>query len=208
MTTLTPATRNVTKVFRAANPDQIFKGLDWYADAHARAVDFAVEYGVTVDMAAGILAAFSPNNSWTANLTVAHKFFADPDNFAGYFAPMIAKARAIYHGASVLSQLTSDKVQNFYLCILSAGESDAVCIDRHAMDIAWGVRHADASKRPKLTPKAYAAHADAYRRAAVILSREYGMPISAALVQAVTWTVWRNRFWAVGAFDPEARVNA
>jgi hypothetical protein len=80
------------------------------------------------------------------------------------------------------------KTRNFYVAILSRGV-DGIVIDRHAIDVATNRRHTDAT-RPALTPKRYEQYAAVYRRAAVILSDEFG-PVTPSQVQGVTWEAWR-----------------
>ncbi len=201
MTTLpAPSTRNVTRVFREATPDQVAAGLDWYADAYKIAGALAARYDVTLDTAAGILAALSPLNSWGANVNLAARFLDAGGLTSGYLGTGLRAGARILAGGSPLSVLAGKKVNNFFRCIVSAGETDAVCVDRHAFDLAVNTRQTDAV-RPNLKGARYDTVADAYRRAARILG------VHAAQVQAVTWVSWRQRFWAVGAFDGHADLG-
>lgn len=197
----TPLTRNVTRVFRSATPEQIAGALDWYADAHEIANALAVKNGVSVHVAAGVIAALSPLQSWGANVNLAARFLSTPGGLtSGYLSLGLAKARAIVEGATPESILTSNKIGAFYAGIVSAGATDIVTVDRHAYDIAVNRRHTD-DTRPRLSGKRYAAVADTYKRAARILSVETGMPLYAAQIQSITWVAWRARYWAEGAFD-------
>ncbi len=201
-----PSTRNVTRVFRTATPEQITGALDWYLDARTVADALAVKSGVTLDVAAGVLAALSPLNSWGANVNLAARFLATPGGLtAGYLRVGLDKARRIVAGHDILSVLHSDKVSAFYAGIVAAGETDAVCVDRHAYDIAVNTRHNEGD-RPKLSKGRYNAVADTYRAAAGILSREVGMILYPAQVQSITWVTWRQRYWAAGAFDGHAEI--
>lgn len=193
------ATRNITRVYRTATPDQIESGLNWYGTAYDIAGSLADEHGTTREVAAGVLAALSPLNSWQANVNLATRFLAEGGLHAGYLSGGLAKARAILAGAPVLDILTSPKVQNFFHCILTRGLTTAVCVDRHALDVAMNVRHTDTT-RPEIKGKRYTETVAAYQRAAVILSKE-GQAVSAAQVQAIVWVTWRRRYWAEGAFD-------
>ena len=194
------STRNVTRVFRLATEAQIAAGLDWYTDAHSVAQTMATAHGVSVAQAAGIIAALSPLNSWGANVNLANRLIASGGLTSGYLGVGLHKANAILAGTDPLVVLTSSKVRAFYLGILTQGETDAVCIDRHAYDVASGTRHNDQT-RPTVSGKRYADAAEAYKRAARILSRETGETLSAAQVQAITWKAWRERYWAAGAWD-------
>lgn len=197
---LNPSTRNVTRVFRLATPEQVSGALDWYADAHRVATALAARNNVSVEVAAGVIAALSPLNSWGANVNLAARFLEAGGLTSGYLKLGLAKAARILAGDDILSTLSGDKVKAFYLCILHSGATDGVCVDRHAYDIATGHRHAEGT-RPSLKGKRYDAVADTYVRAARILSREVGYTIHAAQVQSVTWVAWRARYWAAGAFD-------
>lgn len=208
MTNLLPSPRtltaNVTRVFRLAAPEQHAAGFDWYADAYATAHEFAATYNVTPEVAAGVIAATSPLNSWVANVSIARRMLASKGTLTtGYLGSGLAKARAIMAGSPIIETLHSEKISAFYACIVSNGLTDEVCIDRHAYDIAVNERNTDVT-RPTIKGKRYAAVADAYVRAARILSREAGADISPAQVQAITWVAWRRRFWAEGAFDLKA----
>lgn len=190
-------TRNITRVFRTATPAEIEAGADWYRDAHEIASAMSIAYGVSVETATGVLAALSPLNSWGNNVNLAHRFLAAGGLHEGYLRANLAKAREILKGGDPLKVLGGLKVTNFYLSILTQGV-EGMCIDRHAYSVAMGERVVDV---PSITGKRYRDIAERYRRAAVILSREYGMELSPAQVQSVTWTQWRRKFWSEGAFD-------
>jgi hypothetical protein len=195
-----PTTRNVTRVFRTATAAEIAAGADWYRDAHTIAQGMASAYGVTPEIAAGVLAALSPLNSWGANVNLAHRFLAAGGLDAGYLSMGLDKARRILAGEDPVKTLNGLKTVNFYRSILSAG-AQGVCIDRHAYSIAHNTRTVDV---PSLGAKRYAEIAACYVKAARILSRELGETITPAQVQSVTWVLWRRRYWAEGAFDGEA----
>lgn len=196
-----PSVRNITRIFRTASPEEVQAGADWYADARRIAEVYAERYEVTPEIAAGVIAALSPMNGWGANLNLAARFLAAGGLDAGYLKANLAKARAILAGAEIVPTLSGLKVTNFYRSIVSAG-ADGVCIDRHAYSLAANDRAAS-NAVPSLSPKRYAEYADAYVRAAKILSRESGVELTPAQVQSVTWTLWRRMWWSEGAFDGE-----
>lgn len=192
-------TRNITAVFRSADADLIAEGIAWYENARLVADALAVKNSVPVHVAAGVLAALSPLNSWGSNVNIAARMLASGGTLTtGYLHANLAKARRIIAEGNI-SALGGLKVNNFYTSIITGG-ADGITIDRHAYCLAFNDRSMT-QKVPKLSPKAYAEIAERYRRASVILSREYGMPLSPAVVQAVTWVVWRRRYWGAGAFD-------
>lgn len=194
-----PSTRNVTRIFREATPEQIEAGIDWYADARRIAGVFAEQYDVSVEVAAGVIAALSPLNSWGNNINLAGRFLAAGGLDAGYLRANLSKARMILAGAAIKPTLSGLKTQNFFDSIVSAG-ADGVCIDRHAYCLAVNDRSVS-NDVPSLSPKRYAEVVECYVKAARILSRELGQDITPAVVQSVTWTVWRQKFWSAGAFD-------
>lgn len=202
--TFTPSTRNVTRIFRAASPAHVVKGMTWYSDAREVASALAVRNNVPVEVAVGVIAATSPLNSWGSNVNLSARLLAAGGLDSGYLSIGLAKANAIVRdGVDPLDVLTSDKIRNFYLSILSGGD-DGVCIDRHAFSLAVNHRFAEGNI-PSLTGKRYAATAETYRRAGAILG------VAPARVQAVTWLSWRARFWSEGAFDShgvEVAANA
>jgi hypothetical protein len=63
-------------VLDSASAEQTAVGSRWYDDAHAQAVRFGEEYGVSTEVAAGVIAALSPNRDWKGNVTVADKALA------------------------------------------------------------------------------------------------------------------------------------
>ena len=199
-----PQTRHITRLFRTATPEQIVAGAAWYEDAHEVATALATKNGVTLEVAAGVLAALSPLQSWGANVNLAARFLAAGGLHAGYLSVGLAKARAILAGADPVVTLAGDKTVNFYKSIVTRGR-EGVTIDRHAWSLAVNVRYAEGNI-PTIKGKRYAHAVEAYKRAARILSREYGIEITPAQVQAVTWVLWRNKFWSVGAFDSHVEV--
>jgi len=192
-------TRNITAVFRSADAELIAEGVAWYADARLIADALAARHSLPVHVTAGVLAALSPLNSWGNNVNLAARMLASGGTLtSGYLKANLAKARRIIAEGNI-DALGGLKVNNFYRSIISGG-ADGITIDRHAYCLAFNDRSMT-QKVPKLSATRYAEIAERYRRASVILSKEYGMPLSPAVVQAVTWVVWRRRYWGAGAFD-------
>lgn len=201
MSVPTPSVRNITRVYRAASAEHKLAGVAWYNESHTFAEMLAEAYGVTVSTAAGVIAAVSPLNSWGNNKKLAARIVSEGGTArGGYLTLGMDKANAILTGGDPMVILKGEKITAFYLGILTRGETDAVCVDRHAWSLAVSVRYANGTI-PGLKGERYAAASDAYRRAASIITRETGTPISAAQIQAVTWLAWRARYWSAGAFD-------
>lgn len=184
-------TRNITREYRAASAEHRAEGMRWYADARAEAEAMSAATGLTVEAACAIVAVLSPMLSWTRNVKVAWTV-AQQGEATGVLRNNLAKAQRILAGEPVEAVVSGQKVTAFYRNILSAGTDAGVTVDRHAIDVAFGIRHAEA-ERPQPGKASYAAISDAYARAARILSRETGEPVTPAQIQAVTWTTWRAR---------------
>jgi hypothetical protein len=75
------------------------------------------------------------------------------------------------------------KTGNFYRCIVDPTDAEAVCIDRHAHDIAVGRPYGDADRGLSAKGR-YAVLSLAYRNAAAKLG------VLPSVLQATTWVVW------------------
>lgn len=186
---LTIHTRNVTRAFRAATDDDRSAGREWYARAHALAVELDP---ADPRRGAAVIAVLSPMASWPRNVQLARDAYAGRP--IGCLGRNADKARRILSGEDPDSVVSGDKVRAFWQTIADPSATDVpVTIDRHALDIAAGRVLDDATRGAHLRRKgAYAAAGEAYRRAARILSRETGEEWTAPAVQAVTWTYWRR----------------
>ena len=174
---------NIVSVYNAASETEREEGAEWYSAALTFARGLSERYGVDVTAAAGIIAALSPRLPWDRNMLYADTLCATGD------APVLGgskdKARRIWFGEPPLDVLSGDKVSNFYRCIM--GDPDAVVVDRHAFDVAYGSVTDDRTRKALDRVGEYEAYANAYRAAAAILG------LSAAVVQATAWVTWRNR---------------
>jgi len=107
------------------------------------------------------------------------------------FAANKAKAARILAGELPLDVLRGPKVRAFYRSILTGGrdiDPQAVCIDRHAYALAFGLDSAD-----YLTPKRYAATAAAFVQACAALQLSFpSFDLSPAKLQALCWCWWRD----------------
>lgn len=194
MTKSTAAIRtvNVTRMYRESTADERVEGLLWYPRAFLFAEQLAHETGHAVHTAAAVIAAVSPRLSWDLNQRLAARILRTGDTSSGYLSTGLERARRLLDGERPFDVLRSHKILNFYVSISSAG-AEGVCIDRHAFDVATGVRHEEAT-RPGISVGRYEACSQAYRNAARRLRSEFGNPsLTAAEVQATTWVTWRNR---------------
>lgn len=188
---------NILAVFFNATDLETSNGAGWYSTANDAALIMAERYSVSLEIAAGVIAALSPNNRWERNLTDANSMIraysigghsaAESIKVGTYNANKI-KALAILSGDDCLQILGGLKVRAFYDCIIGG---DSVCIDGHAYAI-WQGERITTTQTPKITPKVYAAISADYRRAADTVNNILGANYSAAQIQAITWTVWRR----------------
>ncbi|MDT0418844.1 hypothetical protein RM574_25520 [Streptomyces sp. DSM 41982] len=178
----TPAQRTdytaaIVHMFRAATPDQRWRGRQWYPAAHALADEIASGDAVK---GAGVLAALSANKSWSENCRLARKAFLE-GKASGHFGDAVTKADCIMSGTHPSEVLPMHlKTGAFFLCIADPDHPDSVVIDRHAHDIAAGKVYGQRDRGLGAIGR-YNALADCYRQAAHLLGE---LP---STVQAVTW---------------------
>jgi hypothetical protein len=174
-------TGRIIAIYRAATAAQLAEGTDWYSAARTFSIGLAERYGLTLEQAAGIVAAISPRLPWDRNMAYADLLMRTGD------CPTLkgnkAKAVRILSGERPLDVLGGAKVRAFYLAIL--GDPDAVVVDRHAFDVAYGAVTDDRTRKALDRVGGYDGYANAYRAAATALGT------TAVVVQAVTWVVWR-----------------
>src|SRR5690606_36445422 len=145
------------KEFRKAGRDQVYRGLEWYREAHALAEELALKNDVPLEQAAAVIAALSPQISWGQNVKVARRVMAGDQEVGGVLGANLDKAYRILAGEKISDVIgdknskSGHKVRSFYRCILTAGrDPHEVCIDRHAFALALGTRDT-----PILTAKRY-----------------------------------------------------
>lgn len=191
---------NIRAVYDSATEVQRQRGIAWYREVYDQMFDLSREYLVTVEQAAAVFARVSPRNSYGTNLTLARQILHLHSNGVtlrrGYLSAGLDGAARVLAGEDPRTVLTSDKVRAFFECIVSAGDTDHVCVDRHAYSLAWNQR--SFTNDVRITKSGYRRIADAFREVAA----EVGLP--AAQVQATAWLTWRDRYWAPGAWDRPA----
>ncbi len=174
---------NIINVFRSATPEQEEHGRAWYRSAHEVASMLA---DGDVRTGAGLLAALSPQTAWWLNVELACEAF-ETGTPRGHIGDALSKAAKILAGVDPASVLPMGrKTGHFYRCILDPSDPVAVCIDRHAHDVAVGQRFGDA-RRGLSAYGRYSLIAHCYWEAAQRLGE------TPSTVQAVCWVVWRDR---------------
>lgn len=170
---------NITDVFNRASQSEVEDGLFWYPTAQQIASEIAAG---DIERGAGVIAALSPMMPWDRNVMLARQAF-ETGIASGGLGANVRKAQAILDGAAPLDILGGDKVRTFYGNIVNPWGA-GVTIDRHAYDIAVGIKHGD--KRPGIGKGVYREFAAAYVEAAKSIG------IFPLELQAITWTVWRR----------------
>jgi hypothetical protein len=170
----------IVATYRRADDDQTARGATWYEEAHAlaRALDPS-----NIRRAAGVIAALSPQMPWTRNVTLAVRAYADGIASGAPFATM---ATRILRGEDLADVLNGPKTRAFAETIADPAHADTVVVDRHALSVILSRNSTDKDANALGRKGAYAACAAAYVAAADVLG------VSATVVQATTWVVWRE----------------
>lgn len=178
----------VLEVWALATAEERDHGINWYRTAHAlaRRLD-----PVRPELAAGVIAALSPMMDWDRNVMLAIRAYEDGAASGALFGN-VAKANAIMAGAEPLEVLGGKKVRNFFAAIADPESDEAVCIDRHAFDVAMGRVTNDKTRTALARVGVYEEFQTAYIRAAATLTKQTGDHYTPAMVQAVTWVTWRR----------------
>ena len=201
----TIGTRNILGVLALATAGEVQEGLEWYNRANRVAASIASAHGISLETAAGVIAALSPNNRWERNIVDAENIIrvyaiAGAEEAMNVkvctYGKMKDKAIQILESPTMAHHediLNGRKITAFYQCII--GCQDAVCIDGHAYSIWFGDR-LTMKNVPNIGKKLYAEIVSDYVEAAEIL-REAGSlnrfaNLTAYEVQAITWVTWRR----------------
>lgn len=156
-------------------------GLSWYSDALSMCRTWRprdTEYAVAV------VATLSPRCPWPRNIELASRYLRGlPIRVMGVTHKKLDRLRGERHP---FPSLTGLKVRGFYGAILSGGQGEDVCVDRHAYSIYLGRTSSDKETNILQRPVEYDRVATAYREAA----RNFG--VTPPQCQAITWVWWRD----------------
>lgn len=190
---------NILRVYYDATDAERQEGMDWYDRAAQLVEKLATDTDVTINQAAAVVSILSPLVRWERNIEDARILIdawnagIGPDGFkVSSFAQNRRKAWWMLEEKSEPSTMfgrRAPKTGRFHELLIDPWITDRVVIDGHAFSIAVGVRHPLASPDiPNLEYKGrYERLEQAYREAAARVG------IAPHQMQAVTWTVWRNR---------------
>jgi hypothetical protein len=198
---------NIVQHWEQATAAEIHCGLRWYDDAHRVATAIA---GGDAHLGAGMIAVYSPQQAWVANLLVAASVLRTQVGLggagSGVFASTAQKQTAdrLLAGERYEQVLSGPKVRAFAYLIEHGGDPrpdrSSVVIDRHALSVAHGraltvteygsaplrtVRRSDGS----VSHPHYDYVVGLYHQAAAEISYLRRVPVAAHQVQAVTWLV-------------------
>lgn len=180
---------NLRAVRAAASAEQVREGREWYPAAGRLVRELAAECRIlksdciddflTVADVAAIISAYSQNQGWKGNITIARRFLSGD---ASGMKSVLAECERILDGEDpatvLLGKGGQSKRPDFWRNIL--GRHTYVTCDR------WHKRAAGCIGDPNLTP----ALREMITRATRRVAREYGE--SASACQAVCWCVMRG----------------
>lgn len=142
--------KHIQAILDLASAGEQSEGLTWYQRANVAAVRLADQYEISIETAAGVIAALSPRNKWSRNLVDAENLIAafvaaGPEACEEIkvctFGANKKKAVAIltWEAGEDLAKeiLSGPKLIEFFSCIIG---QDDVCIDGHAYSIWFGDR--------------------------------------------------------------------
>ena len=194
------AVRNIIACRRRAKPQDVAAGIAWYAEAYEECRLIAWQHNLPVYAVVGVVAALSPNNRWTTNITNARDLIdafvndRDMDSVSVCtYSAMKRKAWDILVTAvrpgEMKAHLNGRKIVCFYENIM--GE-DTCTIDGHARNIAYNERVNLTDNKTNIGVREYANLQEAYRQAAKRCTVN-GRKFKAYELQAVTWVTWRKQ---------------
>ena len=187
---------NIKAVYLLSTTQEKIDGAKWYQSAHDIAMQLAIDYGLTLQTTAGVIASLSPRNKWSRNVIDAENlieaFVCDPESAANIKvctfgknkekALNILKADQDFYTDNVRDILKGPKLVEFFNCILGVED---VCIDGHAYCIFNGSR-TSLKDVPSIGVKLRAEIKSDFKKAAAKFK------ISPAEMQAITWVTWRR----------------
>jgi hypothetical protein len=180
------AAARIFRMWEACSARELADGLAWYDRAGRAAADLTPDCPAR---AAGVIAALSPQNMWSANLDAAGRVIRAADSLltrcpSVHTTAMCEQAWRIARGGEdPLDVLNGPKVRAFYRNI--TGDLTAVTVDRWAARVALGTPRGEPA--PLLHRQRYDRIARAYRMAAEHAN------VPPCHVQAAVWVHIRGK---------------
>ena len=193
--------REIVAKFTLATSQEVQLGVDWYASALNIAGRIASKYHIRVEVAAGVIAALSPNNRWERNIIDAEAIIkcwaaggTDEDILAVKcctYTAMRQKALDILtRDIPIVEILNGAKIVEFFNCITNSALND-VCIDGHAYSVWFGQR-LTMKQVPNIGKKLRQQIKDDYVDATIFINEELNESFTAADIQAITWVTHKR----------------
>lgn len=172
---MTPEAQTLVKTWRSIPKDARTEALNgqWYRESRRVARALARKHGVTLSVAAGVIAALSPRQQWVSNVAGADDLLGGGEGCG--FGANRRKAEAIRNGERPLDVLSGPKVRAFYRAIM--GDRDSAVVD------VWMYRAMGHEAGGLPYPEAAAALEEAARK----------VRVAVADFQAIVWTYTRGR---------------
>jgi len=178
--TITDMAQRIVAAYRATDDATRRDGRRWYSEAQDVAREVADTLGTSVNVGAGIVAAYSAGTAWSVNVRMARATAATGEPVAHRFGGS-RKVRAMLEGAAPESVITGRKLSAFHATIADPEATrNVVVVDRHAFAVATG-RKSEEAQRFLGNDKIVDAIAEAYRVAASIVGERPGH------LQAIVW---------------------
>jgi hypothetical protein len=176
--------RQILGYYNLATKTERVAGITWYADALTECEMLASLYFLPVKTVVGMVAALSPRNRWSFNVTDAEQVIVNGENATVHTFPAnLTKAVRILNGEQPTDVLRGNKVCSFYHCILDA-ETYEVCVDGHAYGVACGFGERIQVKT--ISDTAYERISTAYANTA------HHLGLEPRQLQATTWLTYRR----------------
>ena len=193
--------RQIVARFSLATSQEVQLGCDWYPSALKIAIRIAKKYGTSVEVAAGVIAALSPNNRWERNIMDAESIIkcwaaggtnTDMLNVTVCtYGKMKAKAVDILtRNVPIVEILNGKKIIEFFNCITNTALND-VCIDGHAYSVWFGQR-LTMKEVPAIGKRLRSQIKTDYRDATAFINDELDTTYTAADIQAITWVTHKR----------------
>ena len=197
--------REIVAKFTLATSQEVQLGCDWYPSALAIAGRIACKYGLREEVAAGVIAALSPNNRWERNIVDAEAIIkcwaaggtrTDMLNVkVCTYGKMKEKAIAILCNQDdpelpIAYILNGKKIIEFFNCITNPALND-VCIDGHAYSVWFGQR-LTMKEVPAIGKKLRSQIKTDYRDATAFINEELDCFFTPADIQAITWVTHKR----------------
>ena len=204
---------NIERVFKSATTERIAETRKWYQNAQdfTKAVANKLNANdVSRFKVSGVISAISPRNEWNKNKLdavnlckefVSNKYYQLP-LFDTWYCELLKtkvstfntnKSKAVKillnNDSKIESILKGNKIVNFFKCI--NGDSNAICIDGHAFNIACN-RVSALSEVPAISDKHYKIISNVYRDAKNFINKKYNLNLKSMHLQSVTWNEYKR----------------